>query len=89
MICPKCNSNNTIIIDGKRTDKGNYRRYRRCIDCQHTFTTIEYHVERALCRKDKPVIREGKTNLIYYNDDHGLLRVKNKGGYKQWLNCMK
>lgn len=76
MICPKCNSNNTIVSGGKRTDKGNYRRYRRCIDCQHTFTTMEYPVERAFWRKYKPVIREGKTDLIYYNDDHGLLRVK-------------
>lgn len=76
MICPKCNSNNTMVSGGKRTDKGNYRRYRRCIDCQHTFTTMEYHANRAVGKKYKQVIRYGKTNLIYYNDNHGLLRVK-------------
>ena len=65
MKCPICKSENIVVYGGKHTNKGNYRRYRRCIDCQHAFTTMEYHV-----------MREGKVNLFYYNDHHGLLRVK-------------
>ena len=76
MKCPICKSENIVVYGGKHTNKGNYRRYRRCIDCQHAFTTMEYHVGRAFWKKYKPVMREGKVNLFYYNDHHGLLRVK-------------
>lgn len=42
MICPKCKSNGTRVLDSRETD-GNraVRRRRECEDCRHRFTTFE------------------------------------------------
>jgi len=42
MICPKCKSNGTRVLDSRETD-GNraVRRRRECEDCKHRFTTFE------------------------------------------------
>lgn len=42
MICPKCQQNNTRVLDSRETE-GNkaVRRRRECEDCNHRFTTFE------------------------------------------------
>lgn len=42
MICPKCQQNNTRVLDSRETE-GNkaVRRRRECEDCTHRFTTFE------------------------------------------------
>ena len=39
--CPRCKSLNTKLADGARSRKGKYVRYRKCDDCDFSFTTIE------------------------------------------------
>lgn len=40
MICPKCGSGELSIVD-TRPRRGIVRRRRRCIWCDHRFTTVE------------------------------------------------
>lgn len=42
MVCPKCQQNNTRVLDSRETE-GNkaVRRRRECEDCTHRFTTFE------------------------------------------------
>lgn len=42
MICPKCQENNTRVLDSRETDGHKaVRRRRECEECQHRFTTFE------------------------------------------------
>lgn len=76
MKCPKCESNNTTVRCGYHTKNGNYRRYRRCLDCQHTFISIEYYVPHKYIGKYKKMRINDNLRLMYYNDQRGILRVK-------------
>lgn len=40
MICPKCKRDNTKVTRTLQLEDY-IRRYRKCIDCGHTFTTVE------------------------------------------------
>ena len=53
MNCPKCGKNNIMVYGGRTTDQGNYKRFRKCIDCDHKFRTIEYFVVPKKGRKKK------------------------------------
>jgi len=42
MLCPKCKSNNTRVLDSRETDGHKaVRRRRACEDCENRFTTFE------------------------------------------------
>lgn len=42
MYCPKCKNETTVVYRTMRIYDGKgRRRYRRCIECGHEFTTIE------------------------------------------------
>ncbi len=42
MLCPKCNSNETRVLDSRETDSHKaVRRRRECESCKHRFTTFE------------------------------------------------
>lgn len=42
MFCPRCNSEDTSVIDSRLTEEGRaVRRRRECPKCQHRFTTFE------------------------------------------------
>ena len=45
MKCPYCNADNNSVTNGKQTEKGNYRRTRKCLNCNRRFRTIEYYIE--------------------------------------------
>ena len=44
MLCPKCKSENSYVIDCRERKDGNLRRRRTCMDCEHRFTTIEVDI---------------------------------------------
>lgn len=41
MICPNCNSENTIVKDSRPTENNTRRRRYECMNCLHKFTTVE------------------------------------------------
>lgn len=45
MRCPKCDSENTSILDSRIRNDGNTRRRRRCRNCQYRFSSIEIDID--------------------------------------------
>ena len=45
MRCPKCDSENTSILDSRIRNDGNTRRRRRCRKCQYRFSSIEIDID--------------------------------------------
>ena len=50
MICPECNSNESLVINSRRKEKDGtkidqIRRRRKCGSCEFTFTTLEITAE--------------------------------------------
>lgn len=45
MLCPKCNSEDSAVIDCRTRNDGKMRRRRECYDCRHRFTTIEVDID--------------------------------------------
>ena len=41
MRCPDCGGTNTYIRDSRRTEEGQQRRRRECVDCEVMFDTYE------------------------------------------------
>ncbi len=41
MKCPKCNCQDSKVVDSRPTDEGSIRRRRECLACQNRFTTYE------------------------------------------------
>lgn len=66
MKCPKCQSEQVIVVGGKHTAQGNYRRNRRCDECKHTFSTIEYYVPDEKVRHKRKAFKEDdyESNII-------------------------
>ena len=51
MICPKCNSNKTKVVDSKSSKKLHTWRRRECANCHHRFNTYEvYDVDAPVMR---------------------------------------
>lgn len=49
MRCPKCQADDTKVIDSREAEDGTaIRRRRSCVDCQHRFTTYERFEEVPL-----------------------------------------
>lgn len=44
LLCPRCFSNNLIVVDSRATISSKYRR-RLCLDCNHKHTTYEIQAE--------------------------------------------
>lgn len=56
MVCPKCNSDALTVVD-KRNKIGVIRRRRKCMWCDHRFTTIEMPYEAYKTEKQKMLNR--------------------------------
>ncbi len=41
MFCPRCQNDNTEVIDSRDVDDGSIRRRRQCCKCKYRFTTYE------------------------------------------------
>ena len=62
MFCPQCNSSQDSVIDTRPREHYVYRR-RKCITCNHRFTTIEI---KTNCIKDKEIsLLDQKINFKY------------------------
>lgn len=55
MTCPKCNTDNTRVYGDRETERGNRRRYRKCLTCGHRFKTIEYYVPDVYARRPRRI----------------------------------
>lgn len=65
MKCPKCNENNTIVIDSREIeDNTTIRRRRECTKCQYRFSTYENN-ENITPNK---MIDEYKKKIEYYEN---------------------
>lgn len=46
MICPACGSQNIYVTDSRQVSNGKrIRRRRKCADCDHRFSSIEFLVD--------------------------------------------
>ena len=53
MICPKCNSDSTMVSDGVSNPEDHERyRQRRCKNCNHIFYTMECEIDNNKSFKD-------------------------------------
>lgn len=76
MKCPKCNNNDSKVVDTRPTDDGfKIRRRRECMDCGYRFTTYEKIEETQIV-----VIKRDGTRQGYNRDKiiNGLIRACDK-----------
>lgn len=76
MKCPKCNYQESKVVDTRSTDDGiRIRRRRECVECGYRFTTYEKIEETQIV-----VIKRDKTRQGYNRDKiiNGLIRACDK-----------
>ena len=74
MICPKCGSPNTLVMDSRQQKTYNNRRRRKCVDCGCRFGTVEVaeldevnmtRIRTLMVEQSKPRQYEKIINLMY------------------------
>lgn len=76
MKCPKCNCDETKVVDTRTTEEGfKIRRRRECVQCGYRFTTYEKLEEVEMI-----VIKRDKSRQVYNRDKiiNGLIRSCDK-----------
>ena len=63
MYCPKCNSDQTTVLDTRPSENNGIRRRRECQNCAHRFTTYEYTVS-SIIANNNAIRDEIKGNLM-------------------------
>lgn len=65
MICPKCLSKNTGVIDSRPVAKGrSTRRRRACFKCKHRWSTIEVNVLKFRYSFERELKKEYRDQIV-------------------------
>lgn len=70
MICPSCQSQNDTVADSRPQPDGTVHRRRRCLDCQHRWSTVELTADAH-----QALERGYETHQIRRLDREGVLLV--------------
>lgn len=66
IVCPYCGSEKTDITDGWASSLVSYRRRRRCLGCDHRWSTIEMTILHLMDAVDAMTVRSTKLTSAFW-----------------------